>query len=116
NSLKFTPRDGRVTLEVTSTGTEARIAVMDTGEGMTSVALAKLFKPFVQAYDTMERTRSGWGLGLFISRRIAEDHGGRLWAESPGLGKGSTFYVSLPLGGADAAQTVQDSESSSATA
>jgi PAS domain S-box-containing protein len=97
NAVKFTPPGGRVTLETSKSHTEAFLRIKDTGIGMNGDQISRLFQPFGQVHDPMQDTRAGTGLGLFISHGIIQEHGGRIWAESPGTGRGSTFVVSLPL-------------------
>lgn len=93
NALKFTPRGGRVSLEVETVGDQLRFAVRDTGAGIEPEHLDAIFRQFWQ----VDRTdRRGVGLGLYISRWIVEAHGGKIWVESR-VGHGTTFFVSLPL-------------------
>lgn len=72
-----------------------RVTFSDSGMGMTKEILAKLFNRFIRGVE--EKQVLGSGLGLFISRQIVEDHKGKVWAESDGPGKGSRFYVELPV-------------------
>lgn len=97
NALKFTPRGGSVHVESRLDGATARVSVHDTGVGLTSEQRDRLFQAFSQVHDTMQQTRAGTGLGLYISRAIVEAHNGLLTAYSEGAGRGSTFEVSLPL-------------------
>ncbi|MHB1261633.1 MAG: PAS domain S-box protein [Thermoplasmatota archaeon] len=97
NAVKYTPAGGRAHLEVSVTPTEAIVAVKDTGLGMTADQLSRLFQPFVRLHEEMPHVAKGTGLGLYISKGIVEQHGGRIWAESEGPGKGSTFFVALPV-------------------
>ena len=92
NALKFVERGGSVRLHCVSDGGQLRFAIADTGPGMSPEQLARLFEKFWQARRSDKR---GVGLGLTIARGIVEAHGGRIWAESR-LGKGSTFYFTLP--------------------
>jgi PAS domain S-box-containing protein len=96
NGLKFTPAGGQVRVEANAEGDTIRIDVKDTGIGMTTAAMATLFQPFIQAHDPMEQTRSGSGLGLYISRGFAQLHGGTLECRSEGPGKGTTFTLRIP--------------------
>jgi PAS domain S-box-containing protein len=76
---------------------QVRIVVRDTGLGMDEEMLGRLFDPFAQATQDMARSKGGLGLGLALTRGLAELHGGGVMAESEGLGRGSTFTVILPL-------------------
>lgn len=96
NALKFTTRGQAVTIRGRSTGATVEVSVIDDGAGMLPQRLGMLFQPFSQVHDRGTQTRPGTGLGLYISRGIVELHGGRITAESGGLGKGSTFTFVLP--------------------
>jgi len=97
NAVKFTNQGGRVDVLIHVDPAEgvARIAVQDTGIGMTSEGMSKLFKPFTQLDSSLSRQHEGTGLGLALVRRLAELHGGSIAVESE-PGKGSTFTISLP--------------------
>ncbi|HNO94194.1 MAG TPA: GAF domain-containing protein, partial [Anaerolineales bacterium] len=98
NSIKFTEK-GSVALNVSQMD-DARvlITVKDNGLGIPTDQLETIFLEFTQVDTTTTRKVGGTGLGLPISRRLVEMHGGRLWAESSGIdGEGSTFFVELPL-------------------
>ncbi len=102
NSIKFTPENGHVTLEVTheyqiEQKSLIRIAITDTGIGISPDNLHQLFQPFSQADTSLNRKYSGMGLGLASVKRIIELHGGRIEATSK-LGVGSCFTVYLPCG------------------
>jgi len=129
NAVKFTPDGGRITVRARRvsqrTGeTETRgagegfapirpypdsptppegdfleIAVTDTGIGIRPEDLPRLFQEFVQLETTRAQHREGTGLGLALTSRLVESHGGRIWAASEGEGRGSTFTVVLPLAG-----------------
>jgi signal transduction histidine kinase/AmiR/NasT family two-component response regulator len=101
NSIKFTPAGGRVELDVHASSSLARIVVRDSGVGIDEALLPHVFERFRQADSSITRRQSGLGLGLTISRRLVELHGGSISAESPGPERGATFTVSLPLGPAD---------------
>lgn len=96
NALKFTPAGGHVWVETAAGGKDAVVRIRDTGVGIAPRDMARLFQPFSQVHDPLERTRAGSGLGLYISRGIVELHGGSLSAASPGPGRGSTFTIVLP--------------------
>ena len=76
------------------------ISVKDNGIGMTKEQLDRIFDEFYMA-DESRRKKDSSGLGLPISKRIVEKHGGKIWVESPGPGKGSTFFFTLKTGKAN---------------
>jgi signal transduction histidine kinase len=98
NAIKFT-QDGNITLRTYRLdGARIMITVKDTGLGIPTDHLEAIFHEFTQVDTSTTRKAGGTGLGLPISRRLIEMHGGRLWAESTGIeGEGSTFFVELPL-------------------
>jgi two-component system CheB/CheR fusion protein len=97
NGIKYTPPGGRVGLELAKQNGEAVIRIRDTGMGIRSDMLEKVFELFVQGDDTLHRSTNGLGVGLTLVRSIAELHGGRVRAHSAGPGQGSEFVVWLPL-------------------
>jgi PAS domain S-box-containing protein len=97
NAIKFTPEEGQITVSLTSTGTATSIAVTDTGKGIQPEFLPHIFESFRQEDISITRSYGGLGLGLAIARYLTEAHGGTIAAESPGLGQGATFTVTLPL-------------------
>ncbi len=80
-------------------GDFAEISVQDTGIGIRAEDIPKLFQPFTQLDASLARRYQGTGLGLALTKRLVELHGGQIWAESEGEGKGSTFTFTLPLRG-----------------
>jgi signal transduction histidine kinase len=97
NAAKFTEKGG-VTVSVEKQITKALIRIRDTGVGIPLDKLEMIFESFSQVDTTTTRKAGGTGLGLPISRRLVELHGGHLWAESTGVaGEGSTFVVELPI-------------------
>jgi signal transduction histidine kinase len=100
NAAKYSPDGGPIEVRVWHEGDEARLSVTDRGIGIPPDDLPRLFDRFHRGTNVDDRRFSGMGLGLFICRGIAEQHGGRLWATSSGEGMGSTFGVELPTGGA----------------
>lgn len=98
NSLRYT-EEGGITLSVKRRATEVVFCVLDTGVGIPADEVSKVFDDFGQANATVWRRRGGSGLGVPISRRFVEMHGGRMWLESE-VGLGTSFYFSLPLPGA----------------
>jgi PAS domain S-box-containing protein len=97
NAVKFTPSGGRVEIRCARVGDRIQVSVADTGEGIAPGMLPHLFQRFRQADGSTTRRHGGLGLGLAIVRHIVEAHGGEAFATSEGLGKGSTFTVSLPI-------------------
>ena len=93
NALKYS--DDMVTIEVIDGDDEIEVAVSDTGQGIYSGDIPRLFERFRQLDGTATRTHGGTGLGLYIARRIVEAHGGRIWCDSR-LGIGSRFSLSIP--------------------
>ncbi len=96
NAVKFTPSDGRVTVDVRLAGESAEVRVIDAGVGIEPAFLPHVFERFRQADSATTRAVGGLGLGLFISRQLVEAQGGTLEAESQGPGTGATFIVTLP--------------------
>ena len=97
NAIKFTEQGG-ISLSARQAEDHVLIEVHDAGIGIPSEQLQTIFQEFTQVDSSPTRKTGGTGLGLPISRRLVELHGGRLWAESTGVsGEGSTFYVELPL-------------------
>lgn len=96
NAIKFTPERGTVTVAVVYTGSEAQIAITDTGEGIAADFLPHVFEPFRQAAEAHAKGNVGLGLGLAIARDLVQMHGGTIEAHSAGLGHGATFTVKLP--------------------
>ena len=101
NAAKFTPAGGIITLSVDVSGEGAnnrvRISVHDNGIGIDEDNLPRIFGMFAQAAVPPDRAPEGLGIGLSLVSHLAELHGGRLEAASPGIGKGSTFTIELPL-------------------
>jgi len=93
NAVKFTRPGGEIALIAESVSGGVRYAVRDTGIGIPSESLSRIFERFYRVDSS--RTGSGTGLGLSISKHIIEAHGGQIWAESE-EGRGSTFFFSLP--------------------
>jgi signal transduction histidine kinase len=95
NAVKFTPSGGRITISAFRAGPRISLTVQDSGSGITSERMERLFRPFEQ----LERDEAfgGLGLGLYFARAIVELHGGIISASSPGVGQGSTFTIELPV-------------------
>ncbi len=96
NAVKFTPEGGRVEICLERLENWIQIRVIDTGIGIEPEFLPYMFERFQQADSKTTRSHGGLGLGLAIVRNLVELHGGHIFADSPGSGKGSTFVVQLP--------------------
>lgn len=105
NAVKFTPPSGRINISSMHLDGRLRIAVTDSGIGIQPEALGMLFDAFEQADASITRRYGGLGLGLTISRALAEMHGGTLSAASEGMNKGATFTLELPTVTADLKET-----------
>lgn len=99
NAVKFTPPGGRVDIALRRAGESVRLTVSDTGDGLAPDVAPYIFDRFRQADSTLTREHGGLGLGLSIVHHIVERHGGSVTASSEGLGRGTTFSVTLPIGG-----------------
>ena len=97
NSLKFTPENGKITISVSQKDGEVVVKVSDTGSGIDKDDIQKLFQKFGIVGNNYLRKRNsqGTGLGLYLAKSLVELHGGRMWAQSEGVGKGSSFYFTL---------------------
>lgn len=99
NAFKFTPRGGKIRIDVQDSGERVRVAVVDNGRGIERADLVKLFEPFAQVHDTAQVSDPGSGLGLYISKQFIQLQGGEIGVESAGRNKGSTFWFTLPKAG-----------------
>lgn len=97
NAVKFTPEGGRVQVRLECGAREGTLTVSDTGRGIGAEFLPFVFDMFRQADSSSTREHGGLGLGLAIARKLVELHGGRIGAASEGVGRGATFWVTLPL-------------------
>jgi PAS domain S-box-containing protein len=97
NAAKYTERGGEIWLTVERQGSDAVVSVRDTGLGVPKEMLAKVFELFTQVDRTLENAQGGLGIGLTLVRRLTEMHGGSVEAHSEGYGKGSEFFVRLPV-------------------
>lgn len=98
NAVKFSPQQGRVDIEAAREQARIVIRVHDEGVGLAPEAIPRLFQPFGIAEDGLKIPSDSRGLGLYLARVIVEGHGGRIRAQSPGEGRGSTFEIDLPRG------------------
>ena len=97
NAVQFSAPGGLVRLAVDVADGTIRVAVLDHGRGIAAGDLDAVFDAYVQVADPDRRDHEGLGVGLTVARAVLVQHGGRLWAESPGLGQGATFHARLPL-------------------
>ncbi|MFC1663932.1 ATP-binding protein [Patescibacteria group bacterium] len=96
NAIKYTEKGG-VTIKLKIGNGKYIIEVSDTGAGLTKYELSKMFDSFSRGMAGTRLYTEGVGLGLYIAKKFTEMHQGEIWAESPGEGKGSVFYVELPI-------------------
>ena len=97
NAVKFTPENGSILVDAQKDNDVVTISVKDTGMGLTQGQIEHIFDEFYKT-DAARHDLGGSGLGLSICKRIVEKHGGSIWAESPGPGKGTTVYFTLKSG------------------
>ena len=97
NAVKFTPHGGRISVRVEQDGSDARVTVQDTGQGIDPEFLPSVFDRFRQADSSTTRNFGGLGLGLAIVRHLVELHGGTVSAQSDGLDRGASFSATFPL-------------------
>ena len=97
NAVKYTPDNGRVTFRVNITDKQIEVSVSDTGVGIASDELEKVFEKFYRSNDPRVQEQTGTGLGLALSQEVVRLHGGKITVESE-INKGSTFTMLLPLG------------------
>jgi signal transduction histidine kinase len=99
NAIRFTPPGGKITIGAAQRSGNIQAYVQDSGIGIANEQLTKIFQEFYQVEPHTTRRFGGLGIGLTIARGLIETQGGRVWAESEGLGKGATFRVLLPPAG-----------------
>jgi histidine kinase len=97
NGLQFTPSGGHVNILAQEQQNSVFISIADSGIGIDSEHLPHIFTRFYRVDKSRSRVGGGTGIGLTIAKHLVESHGGNIWAESPGVGKGSTFTISLPV-------------------
>lgn len=96
NAAKYTKKGG-ITIELSKINNMEEIKISDTGEGMNGKDLGNLFQVFSRATAGIKLHTEGTGLGLHVAKRFVEMHGGKIWAESQGINKGSSFIIQLPI-------------------
>jgi PAS domain S-box-containing protein len=97
NAVKYTTTDGNIIVDAHGDGDFVTVSIIDSGIGMTNDQIDHIFDEFYKADESRHDIDSS-GLGLSICKHIVEKHGGTIWAGSPGLEKGSTFYFTIPIG------------------
>ena len=98
NAVKYSPGEKKISVRVKAspTGTKIDIIVRDNGVGIPTADLKRIFKRFYRAPGATSKMIKGTGLGLFIVQSIIKRHGGKIRAESKGIGRGTTFFIQLP--------------------
>jgi two-component system sensor histidine kinase BaeS len=96
NALQYTPAGGQVQVAARHRGADVQVSVADTGVGIAAEHLPLIFTRFYRVDKSRSRAGGGSGIGLTIAKHLVEAHGGRIWAESPGPGQGSTLTFTLP--------------------
>jgi signal transduction histidine kinase len=99
NAIKYTPLEGKITFNIKKDGSNVLISVADTGYGIPKNVQSKIFTKMFRADNARVKDPDGTGLGLYIIKETIEKTGGKIWFESAGENKGSTFYVTIPLEG-----------------
>ena len=97
NAAKYTPRGGKIAVELRKKGSFCELCVRDNGRGIDPDLLEEIFDMFFQSNHALDRSEGGMGVGLTLVRALVEMHGGTVRAQSDGIGKGSRFLVRLPL-------------------
>ncbi len=97
NALQHTPRNGKINLTVSKKDKVLEVSLHDTGSGIAPEHLPHVFERFYRAEPSRSRANGGSGIGLTIAKNLVKAHGGKIWAESEGSGKGSRFTFTLPL-------------------
>jgi signal transduction histidine kinase len=97
NAVKYTPKDGSVSVTFEADSKTATVKITDSGIGMNFFDSKRIFGYFFRAKNAKLMDTEGLGLGLFTAQNIVERHQGKIWASSPGVNKGSTFFVRLPI-------------------
>jgi signal transduction histidine kinase/DNA-binding response OmpR family regulator len=96
NASKFSPPSSHIRLAASFEAPEVRISVKDEGAGIATEFLPRMFDLFAQADQSLDRSQGGLGIGLTLVKHLVELHGGRVWAESAGLGQGAEVTIALP--------------------
>ena len=99
NAVRFTPPGGQITIGARQQRGNIQVSISDNGIGIAPDQLVKIFQEFYQVEPHNTRKFGGLGIGLTIAKGLIETQGGRIWAESEGLGKGATIQILLPPAG-----------------
>jgi two-component system phosphate regulon sensor histidine kinase PhoR len=97
NALKYTPKEGNINISFDIDKKNVTLKIKDSGIGFDFFDGLRIFRHFFRSKKAKLMDTDGLGLGLYTAKKIVTHHGGRLWAQSPGPGKGSTFFLSLPI-------------------
>ncbi len=97
NAIKYTDAGGFISITLTTEGAEVIVSVEDDGIGIDQHMIQKIFEPFLQAENRSQRSAGGLGIGLSLTKKLVEMHGGEITAKSEGRGKGSEFIITLPI-------------------
>jgi two-component system CheB/CheR fusion protein len=97
NAVKFTPEGGKIGMRAKKIGSEIEVVVWDTGVGIAAENMGKIFEGFFRVDTPYSRVTEGTGLGLPLSKKLVELHGGKFAVESEGLGKGTLVRFTLPV-------------------
>jgi len=96
NAIKYT-KEGRVKISTKREDDKIIVSVEDTGIGIKKEKMTEIFNKFARSEEAIKVNVVGTGLGLFVAKIMVESQDGNIWAQSEGIGKGSTFYISLPI-------------------
>lgn len=107
NAIKYTPK-GRIDIETNVADGQFHFIIRDTGLGIRQSEVKALFRKFVRGTGIAQVNTQGSGLGLYIAQRVVSEHGGKIWAESQGLEKGSTFHFYIPIIKASDVATIEN--------
>lgn len=97
NAMKFTPEGGKINVNAYISDSQIKVEVVDNGIGISRENLSRVFEKFFQVDSSITRSAGGMGMGLAISKELVELHGGKITAESEGLGKGTKITFTLPI-------------------
>lgn len=97
NGIKFTPKNGTIFLSLRKTKNQATITISDNGIGFDQKLAQRIFERFTQENSSLSKPSRGLGLGLYLVKTLTEMQNGKVFAQSPGIGKGATFVLEFPL-------------------